>query len=275
MQNTDQLLDALLGGKLSADQRDTMTARDVVTAMLAGKPVELEQVQPAIETAPAPALGERLRYYRNRAKLSSTAVGRSIGCAQSSVIQMEKGKHRPSPEVLLKLAALYSIPVSELTGDDPACAAAIELAGDAVVTMSYMELILANVIEPLTARVTELEARLAQYEGAEPIYTPTAALNVPYKPKRELAGQIVASLSYGPLYVAELHNRFPGYSPAEVDAALCRLADSLADGYYIGYDGLVMLEDVPEPIRPPRRGAPQVWLDKIQRAKHFRRKARA
>jgi transcriptional regulator with XRE-family HTH domain len=177
----DAILDSILG-RASDEQRDAMSSRDMVALALAGTPVAVAPVQ-AEPTVPAkPGFAVRLRYLRERAKLSQRALGNAIGSNQATISQLEKGYHNPGAGFVVKLATALSVPVEELTGDDPVCAAAISMAGNTPITRDELDFYLNALIEPLTARIAALEARLAQYDAApvEPVaYGDYARFNVP------------------------------------------------------------------------------------------------
>lgn len=272
--NLDALLDACLS-RPTEDQRDTMTAAAFVAQVAAGAAIPAS-VAPEIQPPAVPTLAERLRHFRREAKLSSTAVGIAVGLAQSTVIQMEKGKHRPGPDKLVKLAALYGTTVAELTGDDPACKAAMALAGSPALTAAEHEFYFSHLVEQiaaLTARVAALEQQAAARPEVD--YGPLVAVNVPYGADTRKAvtpERIRKALARGPLYIDGLVNRFGVDRRAEIESALCSMSNELADGWQVGDDHLIMLEDVPEHItsRAQCRKDNAVWLHKVDAA-HFNR----
>ena len=64
---------------------------------------------------------DRLRECRQKANLSQKYVALSLGIAEPSVSNWERGKTRPSNENIAKLADLYGVSVDYLLGrtDDP------------------------------------------------------------------------------------------------------------------------------------------------------------
>jgi transcriptional regulator with XRE-family HTH domain len=77
--------------------------------------------QPASWTAPAIALGARLRAARRAAGLTIAQVAQAADAAVASVVAWEQGQHRPQRRSLGRLARLLGIPYDELLtlGDYP------------------------------------------------------------------------------------------------------------------------------------------------------------
>jgi len=64
-------------------------------------------------------LPKRLKFFRNKAQLTTADVGKLLNKTPSTVTLWEKGKALPSVEVLLNICNLYKISdVNELIGDN-------------------------------------------------------------------------------------------------------------------------------------------------------------
>jgi Zn-dependent peptidase ImmA (M78 family)/DNA-binding XRE family transcriptional regulator len=72
----------------------------------------LEQFDPKI-------LGTRLQEGRKAGGLTQQAVADHLGMARTTLVAIEKGERRVSPDELIRLAAFYSRPVSELVSRQP------------------------------------------------------------------------------------------------------------------------------------------------------------
>lgn len=60
-------------------------------------------------------MGQRIRRWRLRRKLSQPALGRLVGVTRSAVSQWETGKHAPATENLMRMAEVFQCEVSDLT----------------------------------------------------------------------------------------------------------------------------------------------------------------
>jgi transcriptional regulator with XRE-family HTH domain len=66
----------------------------------------------------SPALGEKIRSARKRAGLSHDKLGAVVGTSRQHLIRLEKGWHRPSPELLARIADATGQPVESFASDD-------------------------------------------------------------------------------------------------------------------------------------------------------------
>lgn len=74
--------------------------------------VELHELRSRIKLAPLPLIAARLRRARRQAGLSHDAMGEAMGgVTRQHLIKLEKARHRPGPEMLLKAAAATGKPV--------------------------------------------------------------------------------------------------------------------------------------------------------------------
>jgi transcriptional regulator with XRE-family HTH domain len=65
-------------------------------------------------------MGETIRYYRKRQRLSQTALARKVGMrGRSSIAYYEKNQHDPRLSCLVALAAALEVPVCVLLGGHP------------------------------------------------------------------------------------------------------------------------------------------------------------
>lgn len=63
-------------------------------------------------------LPERLKYFRNKARLTTYDIGEKLNKTPSTVTLWENGKAQPSVETLLKLCNIYKISdINELIGE--------------------------------------------------------------------------------------------------------------------------------------------------------------
>lgn len=70
-------------------------------------------VLPEIEAFYA-RLGELIKVERLRQRMSQEEVGNYLGLTRSSIINLEKGRHRPSVYQILQIAALLNIEYTKL-----------------------------------------------------------------------------------------------------------------------------------------------------------------
>ena len=77
------------------------------------------KVASAAKQAALTALGEKLHTARINAGLSQQKVAEHLEVTPQSVRNWESGRNEPSDEALEKVAALYGIPPSQLTGQAP------------------------------------------------------------------------------------------------------------------------------------------------------------
>ncbi len=74
---------------------------------------------PVVRTgAVAPELGARIRLARKQARLSHDRLGALVGTSRQHLIRLEKGMHRPRPEMLARIAEATGKPVEFFEQDD-------------------------------------------------------------------------------------------------------------------------------------------------------------
>lgn len=62
-------------------------------------------------------IGDRIRAFRRKNKISQTELSKAIGVTQSAVGMWETGKREPDIAMLRKIASFFDVPVSELLGE--------------------------------------------------------------------------------------------------------------------------------------------------------------
>ena len=75
---------------------------------------------PVLKNPPGPhaELGARIRDARKAANLSQERLSRAVPMDRVYLIKLEGGHHRPSPEMLHRIAATLECDPDELAGDD-------------------------------------------------------------------------------------------------------------------------------------------------------------
>lgn len=64
------------------------------------------------------SLGDRIKAARKRAGLSHDRLGAVVGTSRQHLIRLEKGIHRPKPEMLARIAEATGTPLAELADAD-------------------------------------------------------------------------------------------------------------------------------------------------------------
>lgn len=65
-------------------------------------------------------LGERLKYAREKAKLSQTSLAKLATCSRQYVVGIEHGRHKEiGSELIIRLADTLSVPIRWLVTGDP------------------------------------------------------------------------------------------------------------------------------------------------------------
>lgn len=63
-------------------------------------------------------LGQRIRFARTYAKLSHDQLGKAAGTSRHHLIKLEKGIHRPKPDMAARIAEATGVPLELLTDPD-------------------------------------------------------------------------------------------------------------------------------------------------------------
>ncbi|MGH3963629.1 MAG: helix-turn-helix domain-containing protein [Pseudonocardiaceae bacterium] len=74
-----------------------------------------------VSTATTPDLGARIRRYRENAGLSREQAAVHSGRSMAAVRDWELNQRKPSRLQLVRLAKLYGVTLTELTGDNEEC----------------------------------------------------------------------------------------------------------------------------------------------------------
>lgn len=69
------------------------------------------EVRERIQDAPLKMIAARIRRARRDAGLSLDRVAESAGTSRQHLINLEKGRHRPRPEMLERIAAALGCPI--------------------------------------------------------------------------------------------------------------------------------------------------------------------
>ncbi len=64
-------------------------------------------------------IGQRIKFYRLKAKLSQEKVGEALGLTFQQIQKYEKGTNRVSGGRLMTLATLFKVKVTDFFGNDP------------------------------------------------------------------------------------------------------------------------------------------------------------
>ncbi|KAB2429207.1 helix-turn-helix domain-containing protein [Bacillus sp. CH126_4D] len=62
--------------------------------------------------------GQRLRELRNKKNISATALGKTLGIAQTTISNWENSGYEPSYEMLVKISRYFGVSVDYLVGND-------------------------------------------------------------------------------------------------------------------------------------------------------------
>lgn len=63
-------------------------------------------------------LGQRIKFARTNAKLSHDRLGEKVGTSRQHLIRLEKGLHKPRPEMAARIAEATGVPVELLQDDE-------------------------------------------------------------------------------------------------------------------------------------------------------------
>lgn len=70
-----------------------------------------EQLHELVRQAPVKLIGARIRRARKASGLSHDRLGEKVGTSRQHLIRLEKGDHRPRPEMVSRIAEATGKPV--------------------------------------------------------------------------------------------------------------------------------------------------------------------